>query len=88
MQENRSNEKVAVSVTYVGKEDFVAQVPATEALQAIKVQAMKHFELNPGDESRYVLQFNGVDVNDSTKVGTIGASVTLKLMLAEEPAKG
>ncbi len=82
------SKKVAVTVQYVGKDDFVAEVPAREALQAIKVQALKHFGLNAGDAGRYVLQFNNVDVNEHTKVGALGETVVLKLVLAEEVAKG
>jgi len=88
MQTEHGKEKVSVTVTYVGRDDFVAEVAASEPLQAIKGKAMKKFELNPGDEDRYVLQFNGVDMQDATKVGTLGAVVVLKLMLKEEPAKG
>lgn len=79
---------VQVTVTYVGKEDFKADVPGSEVLRAIKVRAMQHWGLNPGDQGRYVLQVGGADVAESTKVGELGKVVVLKLMLAEEPAKG
>jgi hypothetical protein len=83
-----SKSKVAVTVTYVGKKDFVDEVPGSEELQAIKVRAMNAFELNAGDAHRYVLEFNGADVSDKTKVGKLGTVVVLKLVLAEEVAKG
>lgn len=82
------SKKVAVTVQYVGKDDFVIEVPGSEALQAIKVRSLKHFGLNAGDAGRYVLQFNNVDMDEHTKVGTLGKTVVLKLMLAEEVAKG
>jgi hypothetical protein len=82
-------QKVSVTVQYVGKNDYVdPDVPGSQDLQAIKVHAMKVFELNPGDASRYVLQFNGADVSDKTKIGQLGTVVVLKLVLAEEVAKG
>lgn len=82
-------QKVSVTVQYVGKNDYVdPDVPGSQELQAIKVHAMKVFELNTGDASRYVLQFNGADVSDKTKVGQLGTVVVLKLVLAEEVAKG
>ena len=51
-------ETVKVTVQYVGKDDFVDTVPAQRDLQAVKVQAMKSFELDPSQASKYVLQFN------------------------------
>jgi hypothetical protein len=82
------HDKVSVTVQYAGKQDFAESVPASEELQAIKVRAMKAFELNAGDASRYVLQFNGADVKEHTKVGALGNTVALTLALADEVAKG
>ena len=62
-------------------EDFLAN-------DRVFAYAMKAFGLNPGDEGRYVLQFNGADVSDKTKVGKLGTVVVLKLALADEVAKG
>ncbi len=82
------HDKVSVTVKYAGKNDFTDTVPASEELQAIKVRAMKSFELNAGDASRYVLQLNGTDLNEHAKVGTLGTTVVLTLTLIDEVAKG
>lgn len=82
-------QKVSVTVQYVGNNDFVdPDAPGSEELQAIKVRAMKAFGLNPGDADRYVLQFNGADVSEKTKVEKFGTVVVLKLTLADEVPKG
>ncbi len=82
------HDKVSVMVKYAGKNDFTEVVPASEELQAIKVRAMKAFELNAGDASRYVLQFNGADLKEYVKVGTFGTTVVFTLTLVDEVAKG
>ncbi len=82
------HDKVSVTVKYAGKNDFMELISASEELQAIKVQAIKAFELNAGDASRYVLQLNGGDVKEHVKVGTLGATVVLTLALFDEVAKG
>jgi hypothetical protein len=80
---------IAVTVEYVGQKDFVTSVPPAETLQAIKVQAMKSFGLEPGAADRYVLTYNGQEQADREHVGDLGAStVVLKLTLLSDLTKG
>ncbi len=84
-----SNDKVDVIVKYVGKSDFSDNVPAEMVLQALKVHALKYFQLDPGSADKYVLQYDGADVNQNKHVGDFAVNpVTFTLMLAKEVNKG
>ncbi len=84
-----SNNKIDVIVKYVGKNDFTDRVPAEMVLQAVKVHAMKFFELDAGSVNKYVLQYNGADTNEAKHVGDFGANpATFTLMLTSEVNKG
>ena len=86
---NVSNIKIDIIVKYVGKTDFTDKVPAEMVLKAVKMQAMKFFELDPGSANKYVIQYNGADVNETKHVGDFGTNpVTFTLMLAKEVNKG
>lgn len=82
-------EKIEVTVTYVGKHPWTEAVPPNQPLQAIKVHAMNYFELEAGQQARYVLQYSGADQDGTRKVGDFGVQkVILTLTLVEEPNKG
>ncbi len=84
-----SNNKVDVIVKYVGKNDFTDTVPAEMVIQAVKVQALKYFELDTGSAGKYVLQYGGADVNQHKHVGDFGVNpAVFTLMLASEVNKG
>ena len=84
-----SHETVTVTVQYVGKNDFVEVVPPREDLTAVKVRAMKAFELDPSQAHQYVLQFGGADLPDHKKLSDFGlATLALTLTLKAEVAKG
>jgi hypothetical protein len=81
-------EKVNVTVKYVGNQDFTDAVPASAPAQTVKIHALKQFELEPSSADKYVLQFNGVDVDDKAKVGTFGSAPVFTLVLKEDVVKG
>lgn len=83
-----NEKKVNVTVEYVGNEDYTDIVPPEMALQAIKVHAINKFELDPTSEEKYILQYNSIDMKDTTKIGDIGDNITLILMLKKEVEKG
>jgi hypothetical protein len=88
-EKNMSNNKIDVVVKYVGKSDFTDNVPAEMVLQAVKAQALKYFELDPGSADKYVLQYGGADVSQNKHAGDFGVNpVTFTLMLAKEVNKG
>lgn len=81
--------KVSVTVQYVGQDDFVEEVAAQAAVHAIKVRAMKKFELDPGAAEEYVLQYGTADLKDHSHIGDLGVeAVTLRLVLKEDVTKG
>ena len=81
--------RIVVTVQYVGDIDFVEEVPEDMELQAVKINAMKHFELEVGKNADYTLQFNGADISDHGKVGDFDrVQLTLTLTMTKEPTKG
>ena len=82
-------EKIQVVVSYVGKADFTDEFPATADIQSIKVRAMRQFDLDPASADQYVLQFNGGDIADHGKIGSLGVPpIRLELTLRQDVPKG
>lgn len=90
MSEKHPPEKVHVTVTYTGKNDFRETVPPSTTFGTIKVTAMKDgFGLDPAAADEYVLQFDNTDMADAQPVGSLDREdVKLRLMLKSEPHKG
>lgn len=83
------HEKIKVTVKYVGKGEYTELLTANVTLQAIKLLAMKTFELELLREGEYALQHNGADQNEMQPVGVYKADhVTFELTLKCEPNKG
>lgn len=89
-QDKDSNAHViSVVVQYVGKIDYRDDFAPNVVFQAVKVHAMKHFELDPSSADRYVLQYNGTDMSDRGHLADLHApTVTLTLALEDEVPKG
>jgi hypothetical protein len=84
-----NNKIITVTVTYVGVEPFVEEVHGNPTLEHVKRAAMKKFELEQSAAAKYVLQFQGTDLDDKTHVETFGqTTLTLVLALKQEPVKG
>lgn len=81
--------EITVKVTYVGNDDFTNNFPGSVILHSIKVRAMKSFELDEGSADKYVLQLNGIDVDDKSHLESLGTGeIVFTLMLKEEVTKG
>ncbi|MEQ6390319.1 hypothetical protein RZN22_13475 [Bacillaceae bacterium S4-13-58] len=81
--------KIKVIIQYVGVVDLSYEVPASMAIQALKVKAMEQFELEVGKSDKYSLQYEGADISVHKKVGDFGQDeLVLKLVPIGELTKG
>jgi hypothetical protein len=81
--------EIAIKVTYVGHDDFTNDFPKSVILHSIKIRAMKSFELEEGSADKYVLQLNGIDMDDKSHLESLGTDeIVFTLMLKEEVTKG
>lgn len=84
-----ARDQVVVTVQYVGSEDFIRSFPGAVAFQAVKVQAMKSFDLEPEAADEYVLQLNDADLPDSGHLRDLHQTqVALTLVRKDEVSKG
>jgi hypothetical protein len=89
LHDERHPEKVEITVKYTGKHDFREEVPGGDPFGEVKLQAMRHFGIEPSAASKYVLQHDGVDLPDSQHVSSLHKKhVSLVLTLKHEPPKG
>lgn len=80
---------IHVTVEYTGKKPFREEVAGNPTFGEVKLQAMKHFELDPSSAGKYVLQYEGTDLDDNRHLEALGKEkVDLQLTLNHEPAKG
>lgn len=85
----KDNDKFRITVLYVGKEPFEETLHGDPTFGGVKVEAMTVFDLEPASAEKYVLQFEGTDLDDAKHVSTLGQKkLTLTLTLAKEPVKG
>lgn len=83
------SDKIQVIVNYVGHTGFQDSFPGGETFKAIKLAAMKFFELEESAAFKYALQYNGVDLKENGHLSSLNANpVTLTLVLTEEVNKG
>ena len=80
---------VNLTIEYTGKEPFREEVRDNPTFGEIKLQAMKHFDLEVSTGSKYVLQYEGSDLDDNRHVDSLEKEkVVLQLTLTKEPVKG
>jgi hypothetical protein len=80
---------INVTVNYTGNEPFREQVRGNPPFHQIKMAAMRAFGLEPAAAGKYVLQYDGTDLDDKRHIDSLGKeNVTLVLTLKEEPVKG
>lgn len=80
---------IHVTVSYVGKDNYAEVLSQETVLQAVKLLAMKAFELELLQESKYALQFLNADQNEAKKLQTYQSDrLSFVLVLIEEPNKG
>ena len=85
------NDKKAISVTieYTGHAPYHDDVHGNPVIKAIKLAAMKAFGLEPSAADKYVLQYEGTDLDDTKHIQSLGKSdIKLALTLKHEPTKG
>lgn len=81
--------EITIKVTYVGHDDFTDNFPGAVILHSIKIRAMKSFELDEDSADKYVLQLNGIDMDDKSHLKSLGTDeIAFTLMLKEEVTKG
>ena len=80
---------IHLTVEYTGKKPFQEEVSGNPTFGEIKLQAIKHFELDPSSASKYVLQDDGTDLDDKRHLDSLGKDkIVLQLTLKHEPVKG
>ncbi|MFN7138212.1 MAG: hypothetical protein ACK4UN_02615 [Limisphaerales bacterium] len=83
------NKKIVVSVAYTGKDEYAENFASEVPVGTVKRKAMHQFEIEASAAERYVLQLNGVNIDDKTKIGDLGgADIKLTLLLKKPQEKG
>jgi hypothetical protein len=81
--------KIAVKVKYVGDKPFHQEFEATQTVGAVKLAALKHFNLEVAMAEKYVLKQDGRDLKDTMLMAKFDAKhVDLDLCLIAEVPKG
>ena len=81
--------KIFVKVAYTGHDDYEAELPREDTIGTVKLKAMNEFEIEPSAADKYVLQHDGVNIEDKVKIGTLGRrEVKLVLLLKKPQEKG
>lgn len=84
-----SEKKVTVTVAYTGQDEYVESFAPEVPIGTIKHKAMHEFKIEESAADKYVLQLNGTNLDDKTKIGDLGKhDVNLDLMLKEPQQKG
>jgi hypothetical protein len=80
---------VKVRVDYTGHDHFSGEFSPETLAGAVKVTAMPTFGLEPSAADKYVLQHDGVNVDDSTPIGAFDKhNVKFDLVLKKPQEKG
>jgi len=84
-----NEKKISVEVAYTGqdpyKDTFAPEVP----LGTVKRKAMHQFGLEESSADKYILQFDGANLDDKATVGSLGKpEVRLTLTLKKPQEKG
>lgn len=81
--------KVDLTVDYTGAKPFHEIIHDNPTFHHIKHQALKAFGLEPAAGNKYVLQYEGTDVDEKRHIDSLDKQkVVLLLMLKDEPVKG
>lgn len=80
-----NDKKITVVVSYTGHDDYQDQFSPETPVGTIKRKAMHQFGIEESAADKYVIQFNGVNIDDSTKIGTLGGPVVKLILLLKQP---
>jgi len=80
---------IHLTVNYTGKEPFREAVHDNPTFHELKLMAMRAFGLELPAAAKYVLQYNGTDLDDQRHIESLDEKhVVLQLTLKHEPVKG
>jgi hypothetical protein len=80
---------IKVTVSYTGQDPFEHKFTPETTVGTVKVKAMELFKLEKGAADKYALQYDGVSLDDATKIGKFGkCELPLVLMLKKPQEKG
>lgn len=80
---------VHATVSYLGNDEYTEVLSDETFVQAVKLLAMKVFELELLSESKYAIQYLGTDQDEKKKLETYRSDcIAFVLVLIKEPNKG
>jgi hypothetical protein len=83
-----SDKKIHVDVSYTGHDDYTGEFSPEVPVGTVKRKALKEFGIEESAADQYVLQYDGVTVDDK-KIGDLGShEVKLVLLLKKPQQKG
>ena len=84
-----NEKKIKVEVAYTGHDEYADEFPSGMPVGTIKRKAMHAFGIEESAADQYILQFDGVNLDDKQKIGDLGnQDVKLVLLLKKPQEKG
>jgi hypothetical protein len=77
--------KIFVKVAYTGHDEYEAELPREDTIGMVKLKAMKAFEIELSAADKYVIQHDGVNLEDKVKLGTLGRREAKLVLLLKKP---
>lgn len=77
--------KVHVTVCYTGHDEYVESFAPEVPVGTVKHKAMHEFSIEPSAADKYVLQFDGVNLDDKTKLSELGKREVKFVLLLKKP---
>lgn len=85
----KKEKRITVIVAYTGHDEFKDEFAPETPVGTVKRKAMHQFGIEASAADNYALQFNGVNLEDKTKIGELGKEeVKLVLHLKKPQPKG
>jgi len=80
-----NDKKLTVIVSYTGQDDYQDDFSPETPVGTVKSKAMHQFGIEPSAADKYVIKFNGVNIPETTKIGTLGGPVIKLVLLLKKP---
>jgi hypothetical protein len=85
----KSERKVEVEVAYTGHDEYKGAFEPEATIGTIKDKALHHFHIEESAADKYVLEHNGVHLDDKLEIGSFKRhEVKLVLLLKKPQEKG
>lgn len=85
----KHEKRVEVEVAYTGHHEYKEVCPPETSIGTIERKALRHFHIEESAADKYVLQHDGVNLDDNTEIGSFGKhEVKLVLVLKKPQEKG